>query len=268
VGGHLAFELVRAGILQLTLVDPDLLSPDNTFRHALGRRCWGRNKAEALKAELEDQFPYVRVLPVAERIEAALATGKVELGAYDLVLVAIAVPTVELDLNERIHALPSAPPALFTWLEPYGIGGHALLAHNGSAGGCFECLYTPPIPEDGPLHNRAAFAARGQSFGRDLSGCGSLHTPYGSVDAMRTAALASKLAIDVLSGREPGTPLVSWRGDARAFEEAGFRLAPRFSASEEELHAARYGYQSCRCPICRGGHDSDSQTGVDGCQAA
>src|SRR5205814_4221932 len=69
VGGHLAFELVRAGVGALTLVDHDTLLPENSYRHVLGRRYWGRQKAEALKEEIEAQLPYVRVTAVVNTLE-------------------------------------------------------------------------------------------------------------------------------------------------------------------------------------------------------
>lgn len=249
IGGNLAFEIVRAGVLNVTVVDPDVLTPENTFRHVLGRRHWWRRKAEALKGELEAELPYVQVRAMTETIERALADGTVDLADYDLIVLALGNPTVELAINERLHQLPGAPPAIFTWLEPLGIGGHALLVGNADSGGCFECLYTP-LDDDTALESRAAFAAPGQSFGRALSGCGSLFTPYGSADAARTAALAARLVVDTMSGKEAGNPLLSWKGDASAFEGAGFRLSPRYGFTEDDLHRLRYAYRTARCQIC------------------
>src|SRR6266851_2655045 len=153
VGGHLAFELARAGIGALTLVDPDTLWPENSYRHVLGRRYWGKHKAEALKEELEAQLPYVRVTAVVKTLEAAVADGCVNIAEYDMLLLALGNPTVELAINEHLHALRDGPPAVFTWLEPLGIGGHALLTHNSAGGGCFECLYTSPGDQE-VLENR------------------------------------------------------------------------------------------------------------------
>ncbi len=250
VGGHFAFEIVRAGVLDLTIVDPDLLTPENTFRHVLGRRHWGQRKVEVLKGELEAELPYIRVRAVAATIEGALADGRVDLAGYDLVVLALGNPTVELAINERLHGLPNGPPAIVTWLEPLGIGGHALLAGNAPGGGCFECLYTSSDDNDEALESRAAFAAPGQPFGRALSGCGSLFTPYGSVDAARTAALAARLAVDTLCGKEVGNPLLSWKGDATAFDEAGFRVSPRYGFTGDDLHRLRYAHRTSRCPVC------------------
>src|SRR6266568_2038863 len=251
VGGYLAFELARAGVLHLTLVDHDALIPENSFRHVLGRRYWHRRKVEALKEKIESELPYVQVTALSNMIEKALTEGSIQLADYDLLVLAIGNPTVELEINAQAHALRGGPTVVFTWLEPLGIGGHALLTRNAPGGGCFECLYTSPVGNEKFLENRAAFAAPGQSFGRALSGCGSLYTPYGSVDAVQTAVLATRLALAALLGTETGNPLCSWKGAADAFIAAGFCLSPRYEATETELARHRYAYQSAGCRICQ-----------------
>jgi molybdopterin/thiamine biosynthesis adenylyltransferase len=249
LGGHLAFEFARAGIGELTLVDRDLLKPENTYRHVLGRRYWGKYKALALADAIKEQVPFVEVTGIVDSVETVLDQESIDVSSYDLIVSALGNPTVELAINEHLHKLQNGPAALFAWLEPLGIGGHALLVTDGSSAGCFECLYTSPDGE-GTLNNRAAFAAPGQSFGRALSGCGSLHTPYGSIDSVCTATLGVRLAIAALTGKETGNPLVSWKGEASLFEAEGYRVSPRYGASENELHQQRYAYQSPYCPVC------------------
>jgi hypothetical protein len=205
---------------------------------------------------MESQLPYVRVTSVTEVIEKALKVGTLRLEDYDLVVLATGNPTVELEVNERLHAIPGGPMGLFVWVEPLGIGGHALLTGNAPGGGCFECLYTAPDEPEQALVNRAAFAAPGQSFGRALSGCGSLHTPYGSVDAERTTALAVGLAIGALTKKEKGNPLRSWKGDPAAFTRAGFRLSLRHNLSQEQLDDQRYDYIASGCRVCGVAADS------------
>jgi hypothetical protein len=253
VGGYIALELARAGILHLTLVDRDHLSSDNTFRHVLGQRYWGANKAEALKQEIEANLPYVRVRAIPRSLEVSIGEGSdLDLVTYDIVICALGNPTVELAFNEFLHDMPSAPKAVFTWVEPFGIGGNALLAGNPAGRGCFHCLYTVPGADETGVVNRASFAVAdpARPFGRAISGCGSLHTPYGSLDAVRTAGLATRLALDALTGAETGNPLRSWKGDPAAYLSAGFALSKRFAASEDQLHRLRYEYRSPECPMC------------------
>jgi len=53
LGAKLGEFLVREGIAQLTLVDPDVLEPHNLTRHTLGRSSLGLPKAKELKQHLE-----------------------------------------------------------------------------------------------------------------------------------------------------------------------------------------------------------------------
>ena len=248
VGGHLSFELGRAGVGQITLVDPEKLRPENTYRHALGRSHWSDNKAKALKDRLESKLPYLECQAFPCKIQKALNRGELDLRDYDLIVCATGDMTLELGLNEHVAGIEATPPLLHAWLEPYGIGGHVLVSGNEEAG-CLECLFTSSSGKV-RLHSRAAFAQEGQEFGRRLAGCGSPHTPYGSADALHTAELATRLATDVLTGRESGNPLRSWKGNPEEFLAEGYQLSNRFSLTSEQLEKQKYAYVAGGCPVC------------------
>jgi hypothetical protein len=222
----------------------------------LGQRYGGRSKAEALREELELQLPYVRARSVPKRIEEAIADGDVNWADFDLVAFALGRPTTELLINEQLWRLETRPLSLNCWVEPLGIGGHAIASGTDRARGCLECLYTD-TEGDAFVANRASFAAPGQSFGRDTAGCGTLYTPYGSIDAQRTAILAATLAVDALTGKATQNPLRSWRGDSELFEAAGFRLSARFAATDAQLAGHQYEYVNPHCRVCGRGGDLD-----------
>jgi len=249
VGGHLAFALARGGIGALTLVDHDILTAENTYRHVLGKPYWGKLKALAMQQALTVQLPFIHVRAIPATIEAAINQNLIALHDFDLIVSALGNPTSELALNERVRR-DAGPPIVFTWLEPLGIGGHAVLTGQRRKPGCFACLYTRTDGSDGPLHNRAAFGKEAQTYGRSIAGCNNLYTPYGVLDAIRTGELAARLALDALSEREQHNDLRSWKGDATAFTEAGFRLSRRHQFTEDELHRQGTSYPSTRCPVC------------------
>jgi molybdopterin/thiamine biosynthesis adenylyltransferase len=254
VGGRIGFELVRTGVLNLTVVDEDEFGPDNTFRHVLGREFWGRPKVHAMQAAIERELPYVCVTPFHVSLQELLLVDapKVSLLDYDLVISATGDQGAELALNRALREKPTAPPCIFTWLEPLGIGGHAMRARRDVAG-CLECLYRKP---DGSQrsHNRMSFAEKDQEFGRALTGCGSLHMPFGSLDAARTAEMVTRMALEVLGGTEVASGLArSWKGDSRDFTAAGFRLTPRFEFSADALHEQEGQFAVTSCPVCGAG---------------
>ena len=249
VGGHLAFLLARAGIGALTLVDHDILKAENTYRHVLGKPYWGKRKAFAMQQALMAQLPFIDVRAIPKTIEAAFEQDLIRLNDFDLIVSALGNPTAELAFNERVRR-GAGPPIVFTWLEPLGIGGHALLTGQHGEPGCFACLYTRTDGSDGPLQNRAAFGQEDQKYGRSLAGCNNLFTPYGALDAIRTSELAARLALDALSENEQHNDLRSWKGDATAFTEAGFDVSGRYRFTEDELRRQGASYPSARCPVC------------------
>lgn len=249
VGGYIAVGLAQAGIRHLALVDPDILTRENIFRHVLGMSAEEQPKVTALQNELERKYPYLSIASHQTSIEKAILQESVNLCNFDLVVVAIGDPTVEQYLNQLLHKECQQPIAVFAWIEPYGIGGHALLTRPRQPG-CLQCLFTEASDPDTPLYNRSAFAAYGQSFGKDDLGCGSLYTPFGGLDAQKTAEQAVRLALDGLLQHERQSPLVSWKGRSEAFTAAGFQLSPRYQQTEDQLHENQYGYINPVCPVC------------------
>ena len=265
VGGHIAGELARAGVQQLTLIDPDELRPENAYRHVLGhststqmvRALLGPPfKAAMLMADLKDRYSALEVGHIVGHIEVLLQQNRIKLDVFDFVVVATGDPNVDRWINEVVLRSPTAPPVVYSWLEPLGLGGHAILipGHNASEPrglGCLDCLFTP-APEDRtpPLCNRAAFAEAGQAVTRELAACGQAFTPFGSLDAVRTAELAARLAVDVAAHGLRGPVLRSWKGDPKAFRAAGYRTSSRFEASSEELERASGSFAQHHCPVC------------------
>ncbi|WP_156338751.1 ThiF family adenylyltransferase [Chondromyces crocatus] len=250
LGGHLASCLAWAGVGRLTLVDPDPFLPTNTFRHVLGRSGVGtQSKVFALKQELETKIPRIEITDVASNFEVALRDGVVKLDGSSLVVVTTGDVTGCLGLNAHLVMQPLTPAVIYAWIEPHGLGGHAVLTNTRKAGasGCFECLFEDD-PEFG-LVNRADYAAPGQRFASRDRTCSSAFVPYGDLDARETANLAARLAIETLDGRVLGHPLRSWRGDATAFHGAGFRTSARYDRQSvgQGTCGSSYAREGCRC---------------------
>jgi hypothetical protein len=248
VGGYLALAMARAGVGALSLVDHDLFTLENTYRHACGMAYTGQRKALGLKSEIERAVPYISVTPYPMSVKAFLERHPSALQEHDLVLSVLGAPTTELDLNERVWSNARNPPALFSWLEPLGLGGHALLTHargeTGPARGCLECLYYRYV-QGGALENHAAFAKQGVPYTRDTLGCGSRFLPFADLDAQRTGELAARLALQILQGRVAEFQLRSWKGDRRAFEEAGYSVTENY-----EVQPGSASYIRDDCPVC------------------
>src|SRR5258708_28876774 len=58
-GGSVALQLVMSGIRNFTLLDRDILGPENVIRHVCGRRFIGSKKVDALLEVLQDRNPNI-----------------------------------------------------------------------------------------------------------------------------------------------------------------------------------------------------------------
>ncbi len=58
IGSKMIMHLARSGQTNLTLIDPDYISPHNLVRHTLFGEDVGHNKAEALAEKIEKIYPY------------------------------------------------------------------------------------------------------------------------------------------------------------------------------------------------------------------
>ena len=240
LGGHVTVQLASMGIGSIDLVDPERLKSENVFRHVLGMSALDQPKAAALCAHISKTFPYIKVRAVTETAERAQEQRQLDWANYDAVIVTIGDVTGSRRLNAQLAA--SRTPTVFTWIEPLGIGGHALASRFQAGAGCYDCLF---IDADGDecLTSTRDFAAANQVFARDLTGCASGFTPYAQLDAIRTAELATRLTVKAIQGPFAGR-LESWRGDPAAFL-SHYRLSDRWNLPPDQEPLAH-----SKCRVC------------------
>lgn len=253
VGGHVALALARTGIGRLTFLDKDEFEPANTFRHACGIAHDGQPKASSLAKEVQRLIPQVDVESKTGEVLELLERDRKLLRDADLVISALGAPTIELNLNEHLWQL-GRPPAVFTWMEPLGIGGHVLVTHPSKGSdrrpGCLQCIYPPSRVAEDP-ENTAAFAMEGIDYTQDELGCGSRHLPFADLQAQQVAILTTRAAVQVLRGDGLDPRLLSWKGDSSAFQAAGYETKPRYSLTQDQLNDRALHFARSDCPICR-----------------
>lgn len=249
VGARIAEFLAMGGIRHLKIVDYDILEPDNVFRHPLGGLNQFSYKASAMKYHLEARLPGLEVDAITQQVEdwppATSGDG------LDAIIVAIGNPYIERRVLDRFHKMaPAGMPFVTTWLEPYGLGGHAVLTRAGGPG-CLECLYqdadgtTRPDP-------KTSFVLPGQNVGKNLTGCAGAFTPYSASDAVQTAVMGARLILNALKDRDV-LQYISWRGTDNEFVAAGFKTSPFYDTyNEDQSRQAAIEFSRVKCSICGG----------------
>lgn len=232
VGGEIVLKLGAAGVGQITLCDPDIYTLDNLYRHVLDDHFIGCSKSLALKYVLESKFPWIKTEALG--IQLLDLRDKEFLESFDLIVIAIGSPTHERIFHDYIVTNNIKTPIINTWLEGYGIGGHAILDIRSSKG-CLRCAYVNMERGARGLSSNLNFLESNQNVTVNHAGCGELYLPYNAISAAQTALITSNLAIKFLMGGISESSKVSWKGDHEEVTERGFDVTHRFTAFKKSL---------------------------------
>ncbi len=225
VGSFIAKQIVQTGIGKLTLSDPDIFTAANLYRHNLSMSYNKCNKAESLKFNLGYEYPYTNI--EAKNIELSKIEKEV-ITAHDLIIIAIGNPTQERLFNEYLKKDDIHVNVIYTWLEGYGLGGHAIYVDLTMGNGCLQCNYLDVNEEVPILHSNVNFLYPNQNVTKDIGGCGTLFLPYSHLDSEQTALMTTRMAIDVLSGKIDSSVRISWKGSAEDAKEKGLQIKHRY----------------------------------------
>lgn len=225
LGSSLLRLLAQSGVGSFTLVDHDELSSANVSRHALGMQAISKNKAQAMKGTILQDFPHIKVVTAYTNRFENLSIEELEaISKVDLIISA----GIDFDGDAILDAwrigLSSPPAHLSTWTEAHAIVGHAvlLLGHESLMKAFDETEQVLFRLTDWPEGSGSLVAE---------AGCGNMFQPFAAIDLQATVYLASRLAIDFLLGQVPQSCRRVWQGDLAAVATKGGIRRKDFSSS-------------------------------------
>lgn len=214
VGAPVAFRLAEAGVGHLIFVDPEKLDWANIGRHPLGSRYVGASKAEALAAQLRNDYPHIgSVNGYMYKWQDVAASTPNLLTECDLIISTIGHWNTESSLNAWHLTHEQKPPILYGWTEPYASAGHAVAIV--AEGGCLQC----------------GFDSSGQPLLRitdwpDITekqepACGVFYQPYGPVELAHIEAMIAEMALEILLGDITKSHHRMWVGRQKILQALG-----------------------------------------------
>jgi hypothetical protein len=242
VGCEIAHKLSAAGVQNLDIYDPDIYSIDNLYRHFLPEEFLHSYKSSALAFQLKRQFLWSKANGYP--IELLDLRNRQRLLSYDLVIIAIGSPTHERLFKEYLLDEGINIPVVNTWLEGFGVGGHAVLDIPESKG-CLLCSYVCPDSLKRGLSANLNFIEPNQDITINLSGCGEQFISYGAICSAQTAIIASDMAIKFLEGKVENSSKVSWKGSDADAKNKGLKLTDRFYQFEGSLKLKPLYHEDC-----------------------
>jgi len=196
IGSHVAQTLVRlgagAGSGRLTLIDPDILLPENLGRHVLGYPYLFELKANSLAIVLQASFPLSTIEALTE--SALEFPG---LFAADLVIEATGDEAVATAMNTRHVTESPNVPVVHSWILGNGEAVQAMWV-CGDEHACYRCLRK--IDPEGKLEER--FPVLKDDTERRQIGCRAF-TPYAISAPVQAAGQVAEMIVDWLKSRNP-----------------------------------------------------------------
>lgn len=232
VGSQIANQLASTGIGHLMLIDPESLSLDNLYRHSLPTHYVNWPKTSGLIVELQKKYPWFNTSHNSCMLLDL--RDKIILNNFDLVIIAIGSPSQERIFHDFCINSKIETAVINTWVEGYGIGGHATLDIPDSLG-CFRCAYVDSLNLSRGLVSNLNFLKSNQSLTKNMAGCGNAFLPYSNLTAIQTALIVSNLASKFLLGEISQSSKVSWKGSSTDVIKNGFELTDRYYAFTKSL---------------------------------
>jgi len=245
VGSEIAHKVASSGVGELHLSDPEVFETENLYRHTLSRSWIGYKKSLGLSLDLGVKYPWLK----SKHFSGALLDfrNRALLEQYDLVIIAIGAPTHERLFHDFILNEEVDTPVVNTWVEGYGLGGHATLDIPDKKG-CLRCAYVDTDSLGRGLSSNLNFLEDNQDLTINHAGCGDLFLPYNAMYSAQTALIASELAVKYLLGKITESSKVSWKGDASDAVSNGFKLTHRYDVFSKSLQVTPL--HNLDCDIC------------------
>ena len=230
IGGYVFHNLIKSGCKNITLVDNDIMKPENIFRHFLGVESTYSYKAVSLANYAKKTLPEVKVKAIPERIEDAIIDCDLDFNDFDYIVSATGNHTINRWLNKYILENKILKTTFYIWNEPLDIGCHVARINIKDRND-----YRDIFSIDGTgILDLSSYAKNGQTFAKTYSGCNGTFISFGSTLSVESSTLFMSLLKREVEGRLKNNIIASKKGDDYYFNKAGFAVSNRYINQEEK----------------------------------
>ncbi len=215
VGSFIAAELVRTGLRQITLADPDTVDWPNLTRTVYGHGDIGRPKVEALAEHLKSIFPDIDIRSHRSPVQDLLKKFEGTFAGIDLLIAATDDPAANGALDRYCYW--HGVPIVFVGLYKGAKGGEVIVTIPGRTP-CFHCSTggVRKVAGDAGLP-KVARAQRNYETNR-LVGEVAL-----GADIHFVCCAATKIAVSILCSEDQTTPISTF-AEKQLQEDANYLM--------------------------------------------
>lgn len=230
IGGYVFHNLIKSGCKNITLVDDDIMKPENVFRHFLGVESSYIYKAKSLANYAKNTLPEIEVKIILKKIENAIVDGDIDFNTFDYIVSAIGNHTINCWLNKYMLEKKILKTVFYIWNEPLDIGCH-IVRINIKDKNDYRDIFSIV---DNEILDLSSYVKSGQTFTKTYSGCNGTFIPYGSILSIESSTLLMDLLKRELVGKVKNNTIISKKEDDYYFNKAGFLVSDRYISQKEK----------------------------------
>lgn len=230
IGGYVFHNLIKSGCKNITLVDDDIMKPENVFRHFLGVESSYIYKAKSLANYAKNTLPEIEVKIILKKIENAIVDGDIDFNTFDYIVSAIGNHTINCWLNKYMLEKKILKTVFYIWNEPLDIGCH-IVRINIKDKNDYRDIFSIV---DNEILDLSSYVKSGQTFTKTYSGCNGTFIPYGSILSIESSTLLMDLLKRELVGKVKNNTIISKKDDDYYLNKAGFLVSDRYISQKEK----------------------------------
>lgn len=229
IGGYIFHNLIKSGCKNITLVDNDIMKPENIFRHFLGMESTCSHKVTSLADYAKKTLPDLRIKVISEKIEDVIIECDLDFNNFDYIISATGSHTINCWLNKHMLENKIAKTVFYIWNEPLDIGCHVVRINIQEENDYRDLFYI----DRKEILDLSSYVCNRQIFARSYSGCHGTFIPYGSTLSIESSLIFLDLLKREVEGRVKSNIIISKKGDDYYLKKAGFLVSNRYTSQKE-----------------------------------
>ena len=225
VGSFVADALKTSGVEKFVLVDNEILGYENIARHSSGYFWVGHYKTFATGFDLQKWNSNIVYEPYNENAHDFVEDHQEVINECDVLFVAVASVPVEHHINRLIIENKITVPVVFIWVEPYSLGGHAILVKEP------QDLYRDVFDED-TLEYKNSIVQNGSDYLKREAGCQSTYMPYSGFLLQQFIYRVLEQIMSVCC-RKRGNYRLTWCGRLSDAKQIGVEICNEYKNVED-----------------------------------
>lgn len=229
VGSFLIKAVTEIGISDdISIVDKDILSPDNIARHLCGASyilC--DSKATAVGKYMKDMYPTIKCNSIHKNVLELIENKRDFFSEYDLVFVTVGNSVLEKEFVQ-LFKQGNLKQCIIVWVEPYLIAGHAVILNSEVNDFTYNNIF------DAQGRFNISVIEDSKKYLKSEAGCQSAYAPYAGFEVQKFVLDFIDIYYkEIYEKKNKGNYIFTWFGKMKWARQNQITIKPEYRAIDD-----------------------------------